>query len=136
VPSSRANWNKKLYIVPSFSSEDEDVMALYPAVAVSSDGGSSGAFRRCLAPPEISIGLSVRLDSRWTSVCVPIYKGAGDGGPLPSNAWDVPDQSVQLEGEGDPDSVWPVQGWDLSNILSLDLNLILKLTLNLVLTLL
>jgi hypothetical protein len=36
---------------------------------------------------------------------VPTYKGAGDGGPLPSNAWDAPDQGVQLEGEGEPDSV-------------------------------
>jgi hypothetical protein len=57
---------------------------------------------------------------------VPTYKGAGDGGPLPNDACDAPDQGVQLEGEGDPDSVWPVRGWDLSNILPLDLNLIIN----------
>jgi hypothetical protein len=55
---------------------------------------------------------------------MPTYIGAGDGGPLPSNAWDAPDQGI--EGEGDPDSVWPVRGGDLSNILPLDLNLILN----------
>jgi predicted MPP superfamily phosphohydrolase len=33
-----------------------------PAVAVSSGGGTSGAFCRCLAPPEIGTGLSVELD--------------------------------------------------------------------------
>jgi hypothetical protein len=32
------------------------------AVVVSSGGGSSGASRRCLAPPEIGTGLSVGLD--------------------------------------------------------------------------
>jgi hypothetical protein len=37
-------------------------MAPDPAVAVSSDGGSSGASRRCLAPPEIGAELSVELD--------------------------------------------------------------------------
>jgi hypothetical protein len=42
---------------------------------------------------------------RRTSVRVPTYKSAGDGGPLPSDAWDAPDQDVLLEGEGDPDSV-------------------------------
>jgi hypothetical protein len=57
---------------------------------------------------------------------MPTYKGAGDGGPLPSDVWDAPDQGVQLEGDGDPDSVWPIWGWDLSNILPLDLNLILN----------
>jgi hypothetical protein len=36
---------------------------------------------------------------------MPTYKGAGDGGPLPSDVWDAPDQGVQLEGDGDPDSV-------------------------------
>jgi hypothetical protein len=80
-------------------------MAPDPAVAVSSGGGSSGASRRCLAPSEIGTELSVGFYSRRTSVCVPIYKGAGDGGPLPSNTWNVPDQSVQLEGEEDPDSI-------------------------------
>jgi hypothetical protein len=63
---------------------------------------------------------------------MPTYKETDNGGPLPSDAWDAPDQDVQLEGKGDPDSVWPVRIWDLSNILPLDLNLILKLTLNLV----
>jgi hypothetical protein len=78
------------------------------------------------------------LDLVWswtnqqTSIHVPTYIGAGDGGPLPSNTWDAPDQVV--EGEGDPDSVWPIWGGDLSNTLPLDLTLILKLTLNLVLT--
>jgi hypothetical protein len=33
-----------------------------PAVAVSSGGGSSGASRRCLAPPKIDTRLSVGLD--------------------------------------------------------------------------
>jgi hypothetical protein len=33
------------------------------------------------------------------------YKGTGGGGPLPTDTWDAPDQGVQLEGEGDPDSV-------------------------------
>jgi hypothetical protein len=37
-------------------------MASDPAVAVSSGGGSSEAFHRCLASPEIGTGLSVRLD--------------------------------------------------------------------------
>jgi hypothetical protein len=97
---------------------------------VSSGGGSSGAFRRCLAPPEIATGLSVGLDSQRTSVHVPTYKGVGDEGPLLSNVWDAPDQGVQLEGEGDPDSIWPVRGWDLSNILPLDLNLILNSKIN------
>jgi hypothetical protein len=32
------------------------------AVVVSSGGGSSGVSRHCLAPPEISTGLSVGLD--------------------------------------------------------------------------
>jgi hypothetical protein len=36
-------------------------------------------------------------------VRVPTYIGAGDRGPLPSQAWDAPDQGI--EGEGDPDSV-------------------------------
>jgi hypothetical protein len=40
--------------------------------------------------------------------------------------WDAPDQGIQLEGEGDPDSVWLVRGWDPLNILPLDLNLILN----------
>jgi hypothetical protein len=51
----------------------------------------------------------------WTLVHVPTYKVVGDGGSLPSDAWNTPDQGVQLEGEGDPDSIWPVQVWDLSN---------------------
>jgi hypothetical protein len=58
-------------------------MAPDPAVAVSSGGGSSGASRRCLAPPEIGTGLSVGFYSRRTSVCVLIYKGAGDGAHCP-----------------------------------------------------
>jgi hypothetical protein len=33
--------------------DDDDSMAPDPAVAVSFGGGSSGASRRCLAPPEI-----------------------------------------------------------------------------------
>jgi hypothetical protein len=37
-------------------------MTLDPAVAVSSDGGSSGASHHCLAPLEINTGLSVELD--------------------------------------------------------------------------
>jgi hypothetical protein len=78
-------------------------MASDPAVAVSSSGGSSGTSRRCLAPPKIGTELNVGLDSRRTSIHVPTYKGTGDEGPLPSNAWDGPDQGVQLE--GDPDSV-------------------------------
>jgi hypothetical protein len=40
------------------------------------------------------------------------------------NMWNAPDQGVQLEGEGGLDSVWSVQGWDLSNILPIDLNLV------------
>jgi hypothetical protein len=80
-------------------------MAPDPAVAVSSVGSSSGASRRCLAPPEIGTGLSVRLDSRRTSVHVPTYKDVGDRGPLPSNTWNAPNKDVQLEKEGDPDSI-------------------------------
>jgi hypothetical protein len=45
------------------------------------------------------------LTQQRTSVHVPTYKGASDRGPLPNNTWDAPDQDVQLEGEGDPDSV-------------------------------
>jgi hypothetical protein len=41
---------------------DDDSMASDSAVAVSSGGGSSGASRHCLAPPEIGTGLSVGLD--------------------------------------------------------------------------
>jgi hypothetical protein len=37
-------------------------MAPDPVVAVSSDGGSSGDFCRCLAPLKIGTGLSVELD--------------------------------------------------------------------------
>jgi hypothetical protein len=37
-------------------------MALDLADAMSFGGGSSGASRRCLAPPEIGTGLSVELD--------------------------------------------------------------------------
>jgi hypothetical protein len=33
------------------------------------------------------------------------YKGAGGGGPVPTDAWDARDQGIQLEGEGDPDTV-------------------------------
>jgi predicted MPP superfamily phosphohydrolase len=37
-------------------------MAPDPTVAVSSGGGTSGASRRCLAPPEIGTRLSMELD--------------------------------------------------------------------------
>jgi hypothetical protein len=75
-------------------------------------GGESstvGASRRCLAPLETGTSLSVGFwNSRRTSVRMLPYKGAGGGGPLPTDTWDAPDLGVQLEGEGDPDSVWPV----------------------------
>jgi hypothetical protein len=78
-------------------------MASDPAVAESSGSGNSGASCRCLASPEIGTGLSFRLNSHSTSVRVPTYIGADDGGPLPNQVWDAPDQGV--EGEEDPDSV-------------------------------
>jgi hypothetical protein len=78
-------------------------MAPNPAVAVSFGGGNSGASRRCLVPPEIGTRLSIGLDSLSNLGSRPTYISACDGGSLPSNAWDAPDQSV--EGEGDPDLV-------------------------------
>jgi hypothetical protein len=54
--------------------DDDDSMALDPAVAESSGGDNSRASRR-------------------TSVHVPTYIGADDGGPLPSQTWDAPDQT-------------------------------------------
>jgi hypothetical protein len=76
-------------------------MAPDPAIALSSGGSNSGASRRCLAPPEIDTRLSIGLD--WLSNLgsrAHLYR-RWRRGPLPSNAWDAPDQGV----EGDLDSV-------------------------------
>jgi hypothetical protein len=78
-------------------------MAPDPAVAVSSGGGNSGASCRCLASPEIGTGLSIGVDSLLNlSSRAHLYR-RWRRGPLPSNAWDAPDQGI--EGEGDPDSI-------------------------------
>jgi hypothetical protein len=82
--------------------DDDDSMAPDPAVAESSGGGNSGTSRRCLAPPEIGTRLSFRLDSRSNLGSRAHLYRHWRRGPLPSQAWDAPDQGV---GEGDPDSV-------------------------------
>jgi hypothetical protein len=79
--------------------DDDDSMAPDPAVAESSGGDNSGTSRRCLAPPEIGTGLSFRLDSHTKlSSRAHLYR-RWRRGPLPSQAWNAPDQDI--EGEGD-----------------------------------
>jgi hypothetical protein len=77
--------------------DDGDSMAPDSAVADSSGGGNSGTSRRCLAPPEIGTGLSFGLDSHANLGSHAHLYRRWRRGPLPSQAWDIPDQDVESE---------------------------------------